>query len=126
MVLEMSSTSPECLADLWDWRPKSYTEHFAASRFSNRDQVLAAYQGAEPAVRAAIDNAAEILNEALVKTRDIVLRQRARPEAIKAVEWSLTWLKPLIARTAAVINGTAADIDQRQGTQAAVDAIFQV
>jgi len=125
MILEMSSTSPECLADLREWRPKTYLEHFAGSRFSNREQVIAAYKGAKPAVRDALDRAAETLNEALIKTRDIVLRQRAKTETAKAVERSLAWLKPLISRTAAVINGTAPDIAQRQGSQAAVDVIFK-
>jgi hypothetical protein len=125
MVLEMSSASPECLADLREWRPKTYAEHFTTSRFSNREHVIAAYQATQPVVREAIDRAAETLNEALVKIRDIVLRQRAKPETTKAVERSLTWLKPLISRTAAVINGTAPDIAQRQGSQAAVDVIFK-
>jgi hypothetical protein len=125
MVLEMSSASPECLADLREWRPKTYVEHFAASRFSNRDQVIAAYQAAKPVVREALDRAAETLNEALIKIRDIVLRQRAKQETTKAVERSLTWLKPLISRTAAVINGTAPDIAQRLESQAAVDVIFK-
>jgi hypothetical protein len=111
--------------DLRAWRPKTYVEHFADSRFSNRDQIIAAYRAAQPVVRAALDRAAETLNEALLKTRDIVLRERAKPETTKAVERSLTWLKPLISRTAAVINGTAPDIAQRQGAQAAVDVIFK-
>jgi hypothetical protein len=126
MVLEMSSTSPECLADLREWRPKTYVEHFAASRFSNREQVIAAYQATQPLVREAIDHAAETLNDTLVKIRDVVLRQRAKSDTTKAVARSLIWLKPLISRTAAVINGTAPDIAQRQGSQAAVDAIFKV
>jgi hypothetical protein len=126
MVLEMSSTSPECLNDLREWKPKTYVEHFAASRFSNRDEVVAAYQKADPLIRDAMDRASEMLNEALIKTRDIVLRQRAKTESAKAAERSLAWLKPLIARTAAVINGTAPDIIERQGgPQAAVDVIFK-
>ena len=37
MLLEMLSSCPECLDDFLGWRPKSYREHFAASRFSDRD-----------------------------------------------------------------------------------------
>lgn len=125
MVLEMSSASPECLADLREWRPRTYAEHFARTRFSNRDQVIAAYRGADPMVREAIDRAADTLNDALVKIRDIVLRQRAKRETTKAIEWSLTWIKPLISRAAAVINGTAPDIAHHQATQIAIDAIFE-
>lgn len=125
MVLEMSSEAPECLSDLRQWRPKTYLQHFAGSRFSNRDAVISAYKAASPAVREALDRAAEMLNEALLKTRDIVLRQRAKTDTAKAVQRSLAWLKPLISRTAAVINGTAPDVAQQEGLQAAVDVIFK-
>jgi hypothetical protein len=125
MILEMLSTSPECLADLRQWQPKTYLEHFADSRFSNREQVIAAYQAAAPAARDALDRAAETLNEALIKARDVVLRQRAKAETTKAVERSLARLKPLISRTAAVINGAAPDVARRLGSQAAVDVIFK-
>jgi len=124
MVLEMASTLPDCLDDLRQWTPKTYTEHFASSRFTNREAIISAYQGADPAVRVALDRAAEMLNDALVKTRDIVLRNRAKPDAAKAAAKALGWLKPLITRTAAVINGTAPDIAERQGPQAAIDAMF--
>jgi hypothetical protein len=33
MALEMAADTPECLDDLKAWRPKSYAEHFAQSRF---------------------------------------------------------------------------------------------
>ena len=45
MVLEMAATVPECLEDLRAWRPKTYCEHFASSSFSERDAVIAAYDG---------------------------------------------------------------------------------
>jgi len=124
MVLEMASATPECLTDLRQWKPKTYAEHFAGSPFSNRDALIDAYEKADPTVREAIDRAAELLNQALVKTRDIVLRNRAKPEAAKAAKQALAWLQPLISRTAAVINGTAPDIAERQGHQAAIDAMF--
>jgi hypothetical protein len=124
MVLEMASTMPECLNDLRTWKPKSYIEHFATSSFSNRDAVISAYQAANPTVREAIERSSEMLNEALVKTCEIVLRSRKKPDAAKAAQWAVSWIKPLIARTAAVINGTAPDIAEQQGSQAAVDAMF--
>jgi hypothetical protein len=45
MALEMAADIPECLDDLRAWQPKTYLEHFAASRFSNRDAVIRAYHG---------------------------------------------------------------------------------
>ena len=46
-----------------------------------------------------------------------------RSRRSRAAPW--TRLRPLIARTAALINGTAAETADRQGPQAAVDAIFE-
>ena len=123
MVLEMAATMPECLDDLRAWRPKTYREHFAASRFSDRDAVIAAYEAADPAVREALDSAAQTLNAVLVEARDAVLAQLGTPDARSAGAARRGLVKPLIARAAALINGTAAAAD-RQRTQAAIDAMF--
>ena len=48
MLLEMVGTMPECLDDLRAWDVKTYPEHFAASHFSNRNAIIAAYQSADP------------------------------------------------------------------------------
>jgi len=34
------------------WGPMSYQEHFASSRFKDRELAVAAYQAADPAARA--------------------------------------------------------------------------
>jgi hypothetical protein len=124
MVVELASTMPDCLEDLRTWRPRTYRERFTGSRFGNRDQVLAAFEAADPAVREALERSAEMLNDALTKTCEIVLRDRKKPEAARAAQWAVTWLKPLITRMAAVINGTAPDIADRSGPQATVDVMF--
>src|SRR5436305_12785984 len=62
MVLEMADAVSECLHDLDAWQPKTYAEHFVASRFSNRDAIVAAYQAADPGLRATLDRTAELLN----------------------------------------------------------------
>jgi hypothetical protein len=124
MVLEIAALMPDCLNDLRAWRPKTYSEHFYSSRFSNRDAVIAAYNAADPAVRDALDSASETLNAVLVDARDVVLRHLASPDAEVLAQRAVAWLKPLIARTAAVINGTSARAADNVGTQAAVDALF--
>ena len=124
MVLEMASTMPECLDDLRAWRPKTYSEHFAASGFSNRDAIIGAYQAADPAVREALERTSETLNAVLAETRDVVIQHLASPKGEELTQCALTWIRPLIARTAAVINGTRADITDRQDPQAAIDAMF--
>jgi hypothetical protein len=125
MVLEMAASLPECLEDLRTWRPKTYAEHFAASRFANREAVIRAYEAADPAVRAALDEAAETLNAVLAQTRGVVLDHLATPAAEALAQRGLQWLKPLIARTAAVINGTRTKESARaESPQSVIDAIF--
>jgi hypothetical protein len=127
MVLEMVTTMPECLPDLQAWRPKTYCEHFADSRFSGRDAAIAAYHAADPDIRRSIDSASETLNTVLAATRDVVVRNLATPSTADILaQRAVAWLKPLIARTAAVINGTATGTAaDRRSTQAAIDAMFK-
>ena len=96
MVLEMAATMPDCLQDLRAWRPKTYCEHFASSRFSDRDVVIAAYDAADPAVRDALDAAAETLNAVLAETRNVVLGHIGTPAQDALTKRALTWLKPLL------------------------------
>jgi hypothetical protein len=124
MALEMAGTMPECLEDLRAWRPKSYVEHFATSRFASRGAVIATYLAADPAVRDALDSAAETLNAVLTETRDVLLSHLVTPEANELAPRAVSWLKPLIARMAAVINGTKPKAIDCQDPQAAIDAIF--
>jgi hypothetical protein len=113
MVLEMGAMMSECLEDLRNWAPKTYRDHFAASRFNEREAVLAAYEAAEPAVRAALDQVTQRLNTALMAIRDRVLADGTCASA------SLATVKPLIAHAAAIINGADAG-----GSQASVDAMM--
>ena len=74
--------------------------------------------------REALDSVAQTLNAVLSETRDVVLRNMATPDtaAVLALR-AADWLKPLIARMAAVINGTTtAPIGA--DTQSAIDEIF--
>lgn len=120
MVLEMGTMAPECLEDLRDWRARTYREHFAASRFAGRDAAIAAYDAASPAVRHALDAVSETLNSVLLEARDALFRPLARPDADMIAQRAVARTKPLIARAAAIINGTA----EEAATQAAIDALF--
>jgi hypothetical protein len=125
MVLEMVAVMPECIPDLEAWHPKNYREHFASSHFSDRDAVLAAYDAADPTVRQALDSAAATLNAVLAETQEAVLKNVNLPETANAfAQRSVEWLKPLVARTGAVINGTAHSAPDWAGPQAAIDSLF--
>jgi len=123
MLLEMSTTMPDCLEDLRAWRPKTYVEHFARSNFADRDGVIAAYEAANPAIRDALDSTAQTLNNVLVEVRNVVLGHIGTPDGEALAQRAVAWLKPLIARAAAITNGTRTGHDG-DGTQAAIDARF--
>jgi hypothetical protein len=124
MVLEIATLMPDCLDDLRAWRPKTYSEYFATSRFADRDVVIAAYDGADPIVRDTLDSVAETLNTVLAETRDVILKHIASPDADALAKRAVAWLKPLVARAAAIINGTNSRAAAIANTQAAIDALF--
>lgn len=123
MVLEMGITMRDCLDELRGWRPKTYREHFAGSRFADRDAVIAAYEAADPAVRDKLDSAAETLNAVLLNARDTVMAHRDTVHVEMLAHRAVTWSKPLIARAAGIINGAGAAADAQP--QSAVDALFR-
>jgi hypothetical protein len=125
MLLELAGGMPECLRDLDAWQPKTYAEHFATSGFSNREAIFAAYQVAHPPARAALDRTAGLLNALVVRDRELVRGRVGTPEIDAVARRSATRLRSLIARAAAVINGTPVDDFDRDGPQAAIDAMFR-
>ena len=114
---------PECLEDLKDWRPKSYAEHFAASRFGNRAAAIHAYRAAEPGQRRALDSAAEALNATLAAAIKAAITPGA-PAGDKLARRALREARPLVARLSVLINGGSGGLD-RTSAQATIDAMFR-
>ncbi len=105
MLLEMLPSWPDCRSDFLGWRPMSYREHFAASHFKGRDMAIAAYDAADPDLRARLNALADTMTAVLEATRS-AMRSEMPPEAVGIVgERAADLIKPLIARAGAVING---------------------
>jgi hypothetical protein len=126
MLLDMLPMAPDCKADFLDWRPMSYAEHFAASHFKHRDLAIAAYESADPAYRGLLDDIASHMNEILIAAAD-AMRQDLSPHTAGILATAaVRWLKPLVGRAGAVINGELkgkAPSDESI-PQDAVDALF--
>jgi hypothetical protein len=126
MLLELAPEIPECIDDFCAWRPLSYCEHFAASRFKERDLAIAAYAQADPALRRRLDELADGMSAILLAT---AAAMRAKPQALSVLAGdALMRLRPLVARAGAVIHGAetaAAEASEAQATQAALDALFE-
>jgi hypothetical protein len=124
MMLDMLSTSPEFRADFLAWQPMDYREHFRASRFKTRDLAIAAYDTADPIVRSGLDTLAGTMTAVLEATR-AAMTTDLRPETVTALAENATeWLKPLIARAGAIINGEA-NAASTPAPQAVVDGLMK-
>lgn len=85
--------------------------------FKTRDLAIAAYDTADPNVRSNFDR--------LAVTMSVVLEAiRAAMTIVALPENATRWLKPLIARADAVINGEA-DVSRVPEPQAVVDGLMK-
>ena len=124
MLLELLPACPGCIEDFFGWRPMSYREHFARSRFKGRDLAIAAYEAAEPNARDSLDALAGTMTAMLEVTR-AALACGLPPEAAGVVaEAAAAWLKPLIVRAGTVINGEG-ERTQPSAPQAMVDGLMR-
>jgi hypothetical protein len=127
MLLEMVPELPECIDDLMAWQPMSYTEHFAASGFRDRELAIEAYRLAEPRLRRLLDDLADEMNAMLVSTSETMKRSSAA-HALAVAHDTLVRLKPLVAQAGAVIHGAGAaavESAEPEATQAEVDALLE-
>ena len=126
MLLDMLRDCPDSLDDFLAWRPMSYCEHFAKSRFKGRDLAIAAYNAAEPGLREFLDALAVTMTVVLETTRAAILcgpvlrrsrsDRRARRDLPQAADRA----------RGAVING---DLDPEShdpaAIQSAIDGLMQ-
>jgi hypothetical protein len=127
MLLELLAEMPDCLEDFFAWQPKKYDEHFAASKFKHRDVAIAAYADADPVLRQRLDTLANSMNEILMATREVMRQELSGSNATAIAGLAVRWVKPLLARAGAVINGTEAEhrgAGQHATPQSAVDALL--
>lgn len=126
MMLELIPSMPACIDDLMEWKVMTYREHFLAATQKHRDDVLVAYDTADPQARVMLDEIADTMSSILAATRD-ALRLDLSPTVAGGLAREAAYqLKPLVARAGAVINGlkVSGDIPLAGVAQAAVDAIL--
>lgn len=124
MLLEMLPDCPDCIDDFLAWQPMSYREHFAASRFKDRQVAIDAYDAADPTVRHCLNTLADTMSDVLQATRAAMRADLPPESAARLAQRTAGLLKPLIARAGAMINGEAAGEDAN-APQAAVDLLMK-
>lgn len=105
MLLEMLPDCPDCIDDFLAWRPMSYREHFTASHFKGRDLAIAAYDAADPTLRDCLDTMATTMSAVLEATRESMQPGMPQQESTALAGQAIAWVKPLLARASALING---------------------
>jgi hypothetical protein len=128
MLLEMVPSMPECQQDLLAWQPTTYLEHFAASHLRQRALAIAAYDLAEPFTRIQFDGLCETMSATVMAARAALSADVTSTATAAIANQAATTLKPLIARTSAVIHGldlSRGETPSIQDSQAAVDALLE-
>ena len=112
MLVDMLPAMPDMADEILAWRPRPYAAHFFATGYSGAGVAAAAYEAADPGVRAVFDAACGAVEAALA---DVQARLAAGgAESVTPQDAGL--LYALIAEAGGIINGDAA--------QSAVDALF--
>lgn len=105
MLLEMLPDCPDCIDDFLAWRPLTYREHFMTSHFKGRELAIAAYEAADPVLRECLDTMATTMTAVLETTRESLHPDMPHQAAAALAQQATAWVKPLLARAAALING---------------------
>lgn len=124
MLLEMLESCPECAEDFRAWRPMSYREHFAQPQYKHRAIAIDAYEQADPAARQYLDTLADAMTDVLQATRKALAADLPPRAAIQLAERTAAWLRPLVARAAAIINGDT-EAEATLAPQAAIDRLMK-
>jgi hypothetical protein len=123
MLLEMLESCPECVDDFRAWRPMSYREHFAQPHYKHRAIAIEAYDAADPVARGYLDVLADAMTDVLQATRKALAADMPPQAATQIAERTAAWLRPLVARAAAIINGeTSSD---ELAPQAVIDRLMK-
>jgi hypothetical protein len=124
MLLDMIPAMPECAEDFLSWQPLSYREHFRQSNFTGRELAIAAYDAADPEIRARFDGLCETLTGILVAIRNAMTETTRDATRLRLAAQASGWLKPLVVQMGGVINGAAAAVAPRVEPQSDADRIM--
>ena len=128
MLFEMIPSMPECRGDLMAWQPATYREHFVGSHLTQRALALAAYDLADRLTRRQFDELCQSMTTTVMAVREALTADISAAATAAITEQAAAWLKPLIARTSAVIHGLDIRLGETvsiQDSQAAVDALLE-
>jgi len=135
MLLELLPQMPECAADVIDWQPASYIEHFRKSNFQGKDLAIAAYGCLDSNLKVAFETVIADIDSTIFDAQALVASGdpanpdvRAKLDTLRSEE-----LLPLLEKANGLIHGVdpaelAFDAgpaeDKEISVQADIDALF--
>lgn len=105
MLLEAVNEMPQCAEDFLAWQPKSYREHFAASRFAARDRAIAAYDAADPQVRQEFDEITAAMVSILAAVSHAMREAPGRDARATLAGQAAGCIRPLLTLAGSMISG---------------------
>lgn len=128
MLIDMLPEMPDCAPDVVDWQPRSYLDHFRASRFKERDLAIAAYAAVDPARRQAFETTVGAIDRALGAVQRLIVDAPLDRLPLESIADLMDIeVRPLLAHAMGLINGApaATPVTESGGeAQSAVDALF--
>jgi hypothetical protein len=111
MLLEMVPDMPDCAEDFLAWRPLSYPEHFRVSNFKGRDLAIAAYEAADPGIRAEFDEVTATMTSILDAVAAAMREAEQDQTRAELAEQATNWIKPLVMLAGGIVNGRGSEPD---------------
>src|SRR5688500_11504619 len=124
MLLEMIPDMPDCADDFLVWEPLSYPEHLRHSNFKGRNLAIAAFDAADPDIRARFDGLCDTLTSILTAIRDAMNEATQASTRVRLAEQATGWLKPLVTQAGGVINGASESQAEEAQPQSDADLIM--
>ena len=115
MLIDMIPDMPECLDDVREWRPKSYTQHFADCGLPEADLAIAAYVHSPKAYRLPLEKTVDNLNrlvDASLERIASAVESGDRDGLADAAARASRDMQRLVEAASAIINGATGTIEQ--------------
>jgi hypothetical protein len=104
LLLELLPVSATGLDDLRAWRQMNYREYLANARHG--EVAASAFAAADERARQSLDALSDVMGVIIASTVDALETHAGSPTGRILADQALAALKPLVARCAAIINGT--------------------
>ncbi len=123
MLIDMIPDMPECLDDVREWRPKSYTQHFADCGLPEADLAIAAYELSPEGYRLPLENTVDNLNRLVDASLERIASavESGDQDGLADVSARASRnMQRLVEAASAIINGATSTIDQTE-----IDNMFE-